>query len=267
LTGSAEPVVAALRAQALPPVVSPDVVEMTFVHRGPHGVRRRARNLPSVGWSDVRRNYGASVRAPIDRLMTVEPDTMPTGRLVLMHGPPGTGKSTLIRSLATAWKPWCSVSVVLDAEQLFANVSYLHELALQGDDDGDDDAAVERGWQMIVLEDCGDLIANGTNAGAATARLLNLADGLVGQGLRLLVCITTNEPVQALRPAVVRPGRCLADLHVPRLTRAEAREWMGGALPHSGQHDLSLAELYALRHGNTITEPQPTLAPVAGTYL
>jgi hypothetical protein len=51
---------------------------------------------------------------------------------------------------------------------------------------------------MIVLEDCGDLIANTTHAGAATARLLNLADGLVGQGLKLIVCITTNEPVQAL---------------------------------------------------------------------
>jgi energy-coupling factor transporter ATP-binding protein EcfA2 len=265
---TAEPVTAALKTHALPPDESPDVVEITFLHRGPHGLRRRARNLASVHWDDVRRNYGAAVRAPIERLVAVDASSMPTGRLVLMHGPPGTGKSTLIRALATAWKPWCAVSVVLDAEQLFTNVSYLHELALQGDDDDtDEDGDVERGWQMIVLEDCGDLIANSTNAGAATARLLNLADGLVGQGLRLIVCITTNEPVQALRPSVVRPGRCLADLHVPRLTRAEAREWLGRPAPHASPHDFSLAELYAVQAGNTIAEPKPTLAPVAGLYL
>jgi hypothetical protein len=70
-----------------------------------------------------------------------------------------------------------------------------------------------------------------------------------------------------LRPSVVRPGRCLADLHVPLLTRAEAREWLGQSAPPVGHYDWSLAEMYAFQHGTSITDPRPTLTAVAGTYL
>ena len=36
-----------------------------------------------------------------------------------------------------------------------------------------------------------------------------LVDGIVGQSLRVLVLVTTNEPLRRLHPAVVRPGRTM----------------------------------------------------------
>ena len=72
---------------------------------------------------------------------------------------------------------------------------------------------------------------------------------MLGQGLDVLVCLTTNEDVGALHPAVVRPGRCLAEIEVGRLTRGEAATWLGCAgipavVPADG---ATLAELYRLR--------------------
>src|SRR6185437_13489473 len=60
-------------------------------------------------------------------------------------------------------------------------------------------------------------------SGQGLARLLNLTDGLLGQGLSLLIVLTTNEPLERLHPAVVRPGRCIAQIEVGTLNEAEAR--------------------------------------------
>ena len=69
---------------------------------------------------------------------------------------------------------------------------------------------------MLVLEDCDELIRADAKRGAgqALSRLLNLTDGVVGQGLDVLVCLTTNEDLHRLHPAITRPGRCLAEIFV-----------------------------------------------------
>ncbi|MER6668890.1 hypothetical protein ABT256_30345 [Amycolatopsis japonica] len=62
------------------------------------------------------------------------------------------------------------------------------------------------------------------------------------------MCPTTNENVARLHPAVVRPGRCLAEIEVCPLPRDEAATWLGtedGA--DIGAEGATLAELYRLR--------------------
>jgi ATP-dependent 26S proteasome regulatory subunit len=79
---------------------------------------------------------------------------------------------------------------------------------------------------------------------------LNVVDGLIGQGLRILVLVTTNEPIKALHPAVARPGRCAANIEFERLSAQEADEWLErhGAAEPVGQPTL-LADLYAAIEG------------------
>lgn len=84
------------------------------------------------------------------------------------------------------------------------------------------------------------------SAGQALSRLLNLTDGLLGQGQNVLVAITTNEELGRLHPAVVRPGRCLAQIEVGPLPRDEAARWLGTEAGLVGP-SATLAELYALK--------------------
>jgi len=122
-------------------------------------------------------------------------------------------------------------------------------------------------WKVLVVEDADELIRADArrSAGASLGRLLNLTDGILGHGMRVLLLLTSNEPVHGLHPAVVRPGRCLADVQFSLFTRAQAAGWLaGGGKPPSG--DCTLAELYRLRGDvNTIATPRST--PGGSAYL
>jgi hypothetical protein len=118
-----------------------------------------------------------------------------------------------------------------------------------------------------MLEDCDELISGEAkaSAGQSLSRLLNLTDGLLGQGRNALIAITTNEDLASLHPAVVRPGRCLASIEIGKLPYGEATAWLGSS-SGVGPDGATLAELYALRTGIqplTIQTPPPS----TGLYL
>jgi hypothetical protein len=218
---------------------------MGFWHRSPRrGPHRAARRLSASPWADIRANYPAAAAAALGRLMAVTPDTV-HGHLILLHGVAGTGKTTALRTLAREWRSWCQADCVLDPETLFSEPGYLMDVAI-GYDDEDEDGPP---WRLLLLEDCDELIRS--QAGQPLSRLLNLTDGMLGQGRKVLVAITTNEDLRQLHPAVVRPGRCLAHIEIGPLAPAEAGALLGR--PVAGP--VTLAELYAMRSGHSLARP------------
>ncbi len=52
--------------------------------------------------------------------------------------------------------------------------------------------------------------------------MLNLTDGLLGQGVRCALLVTANEPLGRLHRAVCRPGCCWAQVGFTSFAPAEA---------------------------------------------
>ena len=146
----------------------------------------------------------------------------------------------------------------------YSDAGYLTSVLL-GNSEEDNGERSHR-WRLLVLEDCDEVVRCEAKAGVgqALSRLLNLTDGLLGQGRNVLICITTNEDLSRFHPAVVRPGRCLKQIEIGPLNSEEAAAWLGFSATE-GPSALTLADLYALR-GGYLPSPVGQDHPI-GQYL
>ena len=281
---------AALRL-ALPPPdpSSAHEVTVTFWTYSPHGPMPSWRSIAVPEWSEIRTNYAASAREGLESLMH---GFRPAhgGQLVLWHGEAGTGKTFALRALAWEWRDWCSIHYIVDPDSFFGqHADYLMNVLLQPGweemgrmasvgtmmmgvdavgvsepmilDDGDADDHPDKGWRLLVLEDTGELLTPDakTNIGQGLSRFLNVVDGLIGQGLRVLVLVTTNEEIRKLHPAVARPGRCAANIAFGPLSREEASAWLlEREVAASTEAATTIASLYALVE-NSGVQPKPSV--------
>jgi hypothetical protein len=254
-------------------------VTVTFWTYGPHGPASSWRSIVVPAWEEIRENYTASTQAELERLMT---GFRPAhgGQLILWHGLAGTGKTFGLRALAWEWREWCDFHYVVDPDSFFGeHADYLMGVLLQpeymaepvaamrivprgwtsysivrgnGDDEDDEQEAAASKWRVLLLEDTGDLLAADARmrVGQGLSRFLNVVDGLIGQGLKVLVLVTTNEEIRRLHPAVARPGRSAANVEFLPLSTDESNAWLE-------RHDVdervqaasTLAMLYARKEG------------------
>lgn len=220
----------------------PAVVPPPMVHSfGKSGSDFVVRELGTVTGDLRRANYGATIMAQFDRVVSELRKRDPVGRLVLMEGEPGTGKTHLIRAMIVALSAACRcILIPPNCMADLAGPSFLQALLNQR----------QPGRPLVlILEDADDcLIARDENhaAKASLSSLLNLSDGIVGAALDLRVIATTNQTLEAIDKAVLRPGRLLQRMSVGALAPAEADACFRSLTGRSRSYDTArtLAQVY-----------------------
>jgi hypothetical protein len=222
--------------------------------RGDYQPRRESQTMSVPQWHEIAANYPERVRPDLANTMRLQKSCIPASRMMLWRGLPGTGKTWAVRAMMREWLDWCTFHYVVDPAAFFSNSTYMLSLLSKVSEAGQSEDG-ERKWSLIILEDAGEFIAMDSRQqyGQALAKLLNLCDGLLGQGQKLLFLITTNEEVQNLHPAIVRHGRCLTNLEFPEFSDSEARKWLEshGHKSSTSSKKLTLSDLFAIAGSQT----------------
>jgi hypothetical protein len=176
-----------------------------------------------VEW--VFNNDGSSVRVPItDERMPVtemypflDGETLEdfydrfmdsNSNVLLLIGPPGTGKTSFIRGLLQHCKASAMVtydSGILEKDFLFANF-------------------IESESKLMVLEDSDNFLMSRSDGNTIMHKFLNVGDGLVSLKNKKMI-FTTNLPnVKDVDSALIRPGRCFGILEFGQLNKQQAEK-------------------------------------------
>ena len=228
-------------------------VHVWHARHGTHQTKEETITVPS--WEKIAEHYTGPTRAQLDELMALSPSdgVVGPGRIVLLTGPPGVGKTSAIKTLARAWGEWNVFEAVQFPERMFGDPDFLAEVterpsprALNPKDD--------RTFRTLVIEDVDHFVGMDSRSGGepAIGRLLNIADGWTGND-GLLIVLSANLPSSRMQPAITRPGRCLADIEFGLLKPKEAKRILGEGAPMP-RVDLSLADVFRLRVGSAVSK-------------
>ena len=159
--------------------------------------------------------------------------------LTVLTGAPGTGKTTLLRSLAQ-WLAATHAFYFMPAAR-FASVESGEIVTFWA---GENRNSKLR--KILILEDAESvLLRRSDDNREKVATLLNLTDGMLGDALGLHVVCTLNSELADLDPALLRPGRLVAHRDFDLLSNEEACRLAAALnLPPPVGDRVSLAELF-----------------------
>lgn len=168
-------------------------------------------------------NYHPQQRESIKELIQELSSPFPKGRLNILEGPPGGGKTFLIRSI---------IDSTPDATFVFIPPAMIPNL---GDpslvtallDINEEEVHYGSGSHPIILicEDADSiLVSRRMDNMPSVSSLLNLSSGILGDLIDIRVVATTNARRSDIDPAILREGRLSSYIRVNALPKENAEE-------------------------------------------
>jgi hypothetical protein len=130
-----------------------------------------------------------------------------SANILLLIGPPGTGKTTFIRGLLAHRN--CSAIVTYDAGIL--------------EKDGFFAKFIEDDAEVMVLEDSDAFLKSRSDGNTMMHRFLNVGDGLVTTKGKKMIFSTNLPSIRDIDSALIRPGRCFDIVTFDTLSHGDAK--------------------------------------------
>lgn len=182
---------------------------------------------------DLNLNYGVEF-TKIHELI-IERLNKPNDKgIILLHGDPGTGKTSYIKHLT---------SLILDKDILFIPPSMAEMLS----EPTIIPFLMDHKNSILIIEDAerviGDREGNGSPAGVSN--ILNLTDGILGDCLNIQVVATFNMKREKIDKALLRKGRLIAEHKFEKLSIDETNKLLVSlGKANISEEGMCLADIY-----------------------
>jgi hypothetical protein len=212
---------------------SPQIVKnkIYIVFRGQYGFDKKDFTLKRIKNINLDMNYNEGFDKVSHDIITKLNNKKKTG-LVILHGEPGTGKTTYIRYLASKLRR----NIIFISTEMVHHITEPEFIPFLMDNS---DA-------ILILEDAESALQKRDGRSGAVSNILNLTDGLLSDCLNISIVATFNTETKNIDEALLRKGRLLKAYKFEKLAVDKSKILMKkvGYDPEAVTKPMTLADIY-----------------------